>query len=890
LARLNSTGIVLAFVPTDVRILADLKYSTRSLVRSPGLAFALLLTIAIGVGSNAAVFGFVRGLVSRDIPLAHRDRLVSIYARESDGGFGPLSQDEFRTLENQAGAFETVGVLRESHASLVVGDRLTVRSAAAISPQIAELLQLPPGIVISHRLWRSELGSKSDLQSVPIRVDGIDARIAGVAPEWLEGLYVDRAVDVWMPIGEIAPAIDSTSRTFWALARLRDGVSADQAQQTLIAAQAATGGALAVQPYTGATPDAGAGLARVNRSLVAAAIAVFFMACANVAVFLLSRATARSHETSVRVALGAGRPQLRRQLLADSVLIAGAGGACGLILAFWTMELIPSLFFDQHAEQLIFAPDINAILIGALVCAVLMAACGLVPLLQVRDDRPALVLVREGRGPSNAMRRLRTGLVVAQMTCCSLLVISTALLIDGFRAALRTSAGQRLGDAMLATVDARDSDYFSRLNGAAAAVSGTTVAAWMSTPPGSRASWSTLQIEPPNLPTRDAVMDAVALTPQWLDWIELPPRAGRMFGRRDAPGGCRATIVNDVAAEAFFDGDAVGRSIVEPAGSRVEIVGVISTPRREHRRPLIFYYPAQTDLPSDSATARRFQVPVRPPPVAAVLSTNVVSASYFEAIALPLTDGQLFGDAPAAGGCRAAVMNEEAAQRFFGGRAGGAVIDRYGQRTEIVGVVRARALRLAERRSGPTLYLPVWQDFMPQMTMMVGSREVDDDQLQLLRRRLTAVQGGMVRRVVSLEQHLSVTALAPERIAATLVGVSALMALVLGVLGMYSAMADSMRQRRREVALRIALGARGWRLIRQVLVEGFTMAVAGAFGGVIASVAVARWLELTPPTLRPGLWVFVIAPLALTAAVLFASVVPMRRALAVDPLTIMRDA
>jgi putative ABC transport system permease protein len=143
---------------------------------------------------------------------------------------------------------------------------------------------------------------------------------------------------------------------------------------------------------------------------------------------------------------------------------------------------------------------------------------------------------------------------------------------------------------------------------------------------------------------------------------------------------------------------------------------------------------------------------------------------------------------------------------------------------------------------------------------------------------------------MSLDRHLSLTALAPERIAATLVGASAAMALALGVLGMYSAMADSTRQRRREIALRIALGARSWRLMRQVLAEGFALAIAGTVAGVIGSVLVSRWLELTPPTRHPGLWVFVMTPLALVAAVLAAGVLPMRRALDVDPLSIMRDA
>jgi hypothetical protein len=593
----------------------------------------------------------------------------------------------------------------------------------------------------------------------------------------------------------------------------------------------------------------------------------------------------------VRVALGAGRPQLRRQLLADSLVIAGAGGAGGLLLASWTMAIVPALFYDQHAEQLVFVPDAGAIAIAALACGAVTAACGLVPLLQVRDDRPALVLQREGRGPSNAMRRVRTGLVVAQMACCSLLVISTALLIDGFRDALRTSAGQRLGNALLATVQAGSPDQFDRLDDAARRFPGATAIAWMATPPASRAAWSTMRIEPPDPPRRDVVMDAVALTTSWLDWIDLPPRAGRMFGRRDAPGGCRAAVVNDVAAAALFDDDAVGRAIEDPAGLRVEIVGVVSTPRREHRRPLIFYYPDQTSLPLNTAGPGRFRVPVRPATASAVLATNIVSPSYFDVMSLPIVDGRGFAAQPPAGGCRVAVVDDQAAELYFGGRAiGGAVIDHYGQRTEIVGVVRARALRLADRRTGPALYLPARQDFVRLMTMMVAAPGTSHADVEAFRRVLTAADGGMVHRVTSLEQHLSVTALAPERIAATLVGASAVMALVLGVLGMYSAMADTTRRRSREIALRIALGARGWRLIGQVLVEGFTLAMAGTLAGIVAAMAAARWLELAPATLRPGVWVFVMAPLALTVAVLVAGVVPMRRALAVDPLTIMRDA
>ena len=889
-----------------VRVFADLKYSARSLIRAPGLAIALLLTIAIGVGSNAAVLGFVRGFVSRDIPLAGLDRLVSIYAREDDGGFGPLSHAEVDALAQTTPVFDRIGAIQESHASVVVNDRLSVLPIASITLAVADLLELPRSagrearraVVISHRLSRTEFGGRTDLRDETIRIDGRDAPIAGVAPEWLEGLYVDRTVDVWVPFDE-SRAADEPSRTMWVLGRLQDGVSIAQAQEAVGGDGTAGRTAMAVQPYTGATPEAGAGLARISRSLVAAAIAVFFMACANVAAFLLSRASTRSHDTSVRVALGASRRQLRLQLLSDSALIAFAGGAGGLVLAFWTMGIVPALFFDQDAEQLVFAPDATAIVIAALGCAAIMTGCGLVPLFQVQDDRPEVVLRREGRGPSNAMRRLRSGLVIAQMACCSLLVISTALLIDTFRAALRTSASQRLGDPLLATVESHARfdhpdeglDYFRAAESAARGLPGALGAAWMETPPGSRPSWRTVRIEPPGLPLQDVVMDVVSFTPAWIDWITWPPRAGRMFARRDTPQSCRAAIVNHVAADTLFDADAVGRAIEDPAGRRVEIIGVVTTPRPEHARPLIFYYPEQTPLPLNMAGPGRFRVPVRPPPATAVLASNVVSSSYFDAMALPVTDGRVFEALPVADGCRVGVLNHEAAQLYFGGRAvGGAIVDRSGQRTEIVGVVRSRALRLSERRSGPALYVPLWQDFTPRMTMMVGSLDADDDAVQMLRRTLTGVEGGSVLRVMSLDRHLSVTALAPERIAATLVGASAVMALALGVLGMYSAMAESTRQRRREIALRIAFGAGSWRLIRHVLAEGFALAIAGTVAGVLGSLLVSRWLELTPPTLHPGLWVFVMAPLALVAAVLAAGVLPMRRALEVDPLTIMRDA
>ena len=144
--------------------------------------------------------------------------------------------------------------------------------------------------------------------------------------------------------------------------------------------------------------------------------------------------------------------------------------------------------------------------------------------------------------------------------------------------------------------------------------------------------------------------------------------------------------------------------------------------------------------------------------------------------------------------------------------------------------------------------------------------------------------------VTTLDAHLSRTALAPLRIATMLVGASAATALALGVLGLYGAMTDAARQRRREIAVRIALGAQGWRVIRQVLAEGVRLAGAGTVAGMLGSLLVARWLaRITPSAGSPTVWVWLAAPLVLVGAVAIASVLPARRALTVDPLTIMRN-
>src|SRR5262245_22880119 len=561
-------------------IWSDLKYAARTLSRSPGLSLTLLLTIALGIGSNAAVVGFVRGLVTRDLPIPGIDRVVSVFARDAQDGFGPVSYNAYRSLRTENRVFELLGAARISRSSVTVNGRSSVMSVAALTPELAALLQLSlnGGVVISHRIWQTEFGGQADLRDQLVSIDEAKTRLAGVAPEWLEGLYVGSDVDAWMPLNERAlQPRDRTRQTFWALGRLRPGISAAQAQAALNAVR--SDGIVTVLAYTGMTPEVSGGLQRMGRLLSTAAAAVFFIACVNVATFLLSRASARSRETSVRIAIGASRGRLARQLLADAILLSVIGGALGVLLALWTTRLIPSFLFEQDAGQLKFVADLPGTLGASGVCLAIMIACGLFPLFETRHDDPAAVLRREIAGPSTAMRRVRAALVAAQMACCCVLIISAAILLTGFQSALQTKMGQRLRGSILATLEARELftrpdlglQYFHDAESAAMASPRIVSAAWSGTPPGSRPGWQPVRIEPAGLPMRDVVMNVDTFTPDSLQHVVVPPISGRMFGGVDTPQSCRVAIVNEKAAKNIFAGEAVGRSIQDPSGQRIEI-------------------------------------------------------------------------------------------------------------------------------------------------------------------------------------------------------------------------------------------------------------------------------------------------------------------------------
>jgi ABC-type antimicrobial peptide transport system permease subunit len=879
---------------------AELKYSVRSFVRSPGLTLALLASIALGIGSNAAVLGFIRGLVTAsERPAAVTERMVSVFSRDAQHGYGPLAFDRFVALAAQSPGLEQLGAARETQVSATIGDRLLSLSAAHVTPEMASLLQIPPdpGVIVSHRVWRDELTGRGAQDETRIRIGGMEHPVAAVAPEWLEGVFLGQPIDVWLPLdASTLTGAQRSSRMFWVLGRLRPGVSAADVQATV--GEVVSDDELAILPYTGAGPETASGLSQLTRLLPVAAALVFFIACGNVMTLLLSRAAARAHESSVRVALGAGRRQLVRSLLADSLVVAVAGAAGGALLAMWTMDVVPAMFFLEDADELRFAPDAIGVIAIALACAALVTACGLVPLLDLRHDRPAAVLRRESAGPSLGIRRLRTGLVVAQIAVCSVLAVSTGLLLGGLRAALRTTAGQQLGTPVIANLEWRHGfdrielgqEYFRKAEKALFELPDVTSLAWTATLPGGRPKWHTMRVEPAGLAWREVVLDVAAFTPETVDRIQLPASAGRLFGGGDQPGACTVGVVNDAAAQALFHGGSpIGRILLDPLKARVEIVGVVRE-RAPDQPARIYYYADQTPLPVGRPGPATFLAPVLSDEAAdAVLNLNAVSPNYFDAMGFATTAGVIWPTGPSAARCGTAVVNQEAADMYFGGRAvGGAVIGERGGRTDIIGVVRTPRLRTSQRAGAPTIFFPTSRHFEPRMTLVLGTRVTTDATLKAVRSALGVGADSPV--VTTLEAHLARTALATERIATVLFGAAAALALALAALGIYGAMADAVGRRRREFALRIALGAQRWRVIRQVIAEGVRLAGAGAVAGVLGSLAAAYWLAgITPVTGTLDVLTALVGPAVIGLLVLAASVIPARRALASNPLAILRE-
>jgi ABC-type lipoprotein release transport system permease subunit len=875
-----------------------IRNSARAFARAPVLSLALLFTIALGIGSNASVYGFVQGLTHTGSSLEYADRIVSIFKQDRFRAAGPLSRDEYRLLNQRVDAFDWIEAVRITPSDVIIGDRSEIVTVTAVMPNVAAALKVPlgNGVVLSYRFWQSDFGGRTDAIGHHIRIDNVDYPITGVAPIQLEGLYRDRPTDVWMPLqsGSLE-GVDGSGRDLWVLARLRRAVSTGQAEA---AVHVKFGDSVVVNviSFTGTPPRMAQGLSRVVRLLNFAAGAVFFVACINVGSLLLGRALRRSGETSLRVALGATRAKLVGELLSDSIVISLAGGAFGMFLAVWSEHGLPAILFQQDAERLVFAPRLLPIVAASLLCVSVTALCGIVPAFATSTDRPWTILRRESGLPSKTVRRLRTALAVAQITTCCMLVTCAVVLSESLHSALETGAGKRLGDPVLITVQAQaqpdvDIKYFAEVEQRARSIATLSSLAWTARLPGDQPTWRSFRIQPSTPNHREVELDIDWLTPDSLELIDTQPTAGRLFSLRDQAR--KVAVVDEEAAAVLFGRETVGIVIQDPAGVPTEIIGVVrrnSTSALNRQRPTIYYNYGGPSVAAERVSRARFRVPVVLPSTRVALNVNVASPSYFDELGLSLIAGQEFPERPLPGEGRVAVINQEAAGLYFSSNPLGAgLIDDYGVRTAIAGVVGSHLLGAFQRQEEPTIYLPMWQDAPPRMTLILEASKSNDRILTDLRREIESIPGPKVAPVVikTLDMQLAQSGLAPLRIATLILGASASTALVLSFLGLISVQSDAERQRRRELALHMAFGAQRWQIAFVVFKRAARLASVGTLIGMLGSLSLLHVVVRDTATSSPPLWGLLIAALSPALAVMIAAVLPAYRACIINPTTVM---
>ncbi len=632
--------------------LQDLRYAIRMVVKSPGVTASALLTIGIATGANATVFGFVSALLLRPAPGVEAPQtLVAIYTSDySSGPYGGSSYPDYLSLKSEAPAFAVMAAEGANPGGVVrVGDRIERVGTSSVSGEYFSMLGVGPALgrviapadadaraapvaVISHRFWDTLLASDPAVLGLPLTTNGRTYTIVGVAAKRFDGLDLGTLVQVWTPLVPPPDAPDERgNRGLSIAARLRPGTTLAEAQVQVgtIAARLAeaypksnlgtlqapgTPRPMYVLRHSRLPPEFKPMLQAISAILMAAVGLVLVIAGANVAGLLVSRAIARDREMAVRLALGAGRTRIIRQLLTESLLLGIGGGFCGLLLSLWTSDLLPSFFPPEQAALLDTSLDVRTIAFIGAISVASSLLFGLAPALHSSGNVSGVALrtAAERTSESRGGTRLRRVLVASQVAAAVVLLVSSALLVKSLLNALDADLGFGTRNGVVATVEtpgAQGPRYYARVLETVRGMAGVRGAAFVQTLPLSRGSRRLFRIEgyTPK-PNEDMELVINVVSEAYFETMQIPVRAGRTFDAHDRAGTEPVIVVNDLLAARFFGGEAIDKHLTDWSGRPFRIVGIVQTHKyvsvQEPPAATVFYPLAQSEMLSMTLVAR----------------------------------------------------------------------------------------------------------------------------------------------------------------------------------------------------------------------------------------------------------------------------------------------
>ena len=812
----------------------DIQYGVRMLTKNPGVTLVAVITLALGIGANTAIFSGVSAFLFRPLPVPAGNELVRPMEMSEDRGLADeFSYPDFLDYRAQSTSFAGLAAERMIPAAIDSENQTNVSWGQAVSANYFDVVQVRPilgrtfnpdedktvganpVLVLSHSFWQRRFGADPNIVGKTVRLNDRPYEVIGVAPDGFVGTKFALAMDFWTPMSMVeeidrSPKLLTNRGSHWmnALGRLKPGVSLGQAS----AEMTAIAGRLNEAWPDDRTKDTQAKvmtetegrfaeMGGIFRSAGAIAMAIvgliLLIACANVANLMLARAAARRKEIGIRLALGASRIRLIRQLLTESLLLAILGGGLGLLVAVWVTKLMQGFVpvLEYTIVKDLFAVDARALWFTLAVSLATGLIFGLAPALQ--SSNPDVVPVLKGVPETTGKRgfgriSLRNGLVVAQVALSLMVLVCGGLFIKSFRKAQTMSPG------------------FNNPNGL-----------------------------------------IVSLNPQLVGYDDEHARNfyQQLVERtRSLPGVEAASLARllPLGDSSNWNGPILKEGETLPRGAGG--LGVM---------------------------------------------VNVVDSGYFKTMQIPFSEGRDFDNRDQPKTQRVVIINQKLAEMLWPGEsaAGKRITIGTGKADpwEVVGVVKTGMYRALAEEPKPFLYYPLAQQQPSSMSLVIRSN-VDPrglvgairNEVQTLDRRVP------ISAVKTMSDHMTYALWAPN-MAATFSLAFGVVAVLLSAVGLYSVMAYVVSQRTREVGIRMALGANRAHVLKMITKQGMWLAGVGVVIGLLLALGLVRVLgSVLIGVSGYDLGIFLLVPLLLAGVALLACYLPARRATKVDPLVALR--